>query len=180
MFTLYENNQIYCAVRSNEHGPSGADHYHTNRMDASPALTISEIIANEVMDFDTLTVTIFPLPPNTTIQGAVSKHKEKPHTYTLHLNQSLSIKTLIETIAHEFVHIKQYEHEGLEIFGDIWVWNPDGLEDEQDVTWGSMTFTGYEVRGFELDAYERQVGIAKKTLRILKDTDQLAMIKKLI
>jgi hypothetical protein len=78
------------------------------------------------------------------------------------------------------VHIKQYEHEGLEIFGDIWVWNPDGLEDEQDVTWGSMTFTGYEVRGFELDAYERQVGIAKKTLRILKDTDQLAMIKKLI
>lgn len=152
----------------------------TSKADNWSAQTISEIIAYEIMGFDTLNVTIINLPSISTLEGALTKDKTRAHTYTLHLNQALSVKRLIATIAHEFVHIKQYEHEGLEIFGDIWVWNPEGVKEKQDVTWGSMTFTGYEIRGFELDAYEREIGVAKQVLKNLKQTEQLAKVKDLI
>jgi hypothetical protein len=139
-----------------------------NRTNIECAQVMSEIIAHDIMSFDTISVMIFPLPKSSTIDGAVVKNKCEPHTYTLLLNESLSVKRLMHTLAHEFVHIHQYEYEGLEIFGDIWVWNPDGLKEKQDVTWGSMTFTGYDTRKFEVDAHDRQWIVSKKLNKIMK------------
>lgn len=126
------------------------------------------ILIADILDIDTLNLTITNLPKSSTLLGAVVKNKMVDNTYVMVLNQSLSIKTLRLTMSHEFVHIKQYEHEGLEIFGDIWAWNPEGVEAKQDMTWGSMTFTGYEIRGFELDAAEREIKVNKQLCKIIK------------
>jgi len=143
--------------------------YLENRTSIDEVGVIAEIIANEILDFDTLNVIILPLPRGSRLDGAVEQDQTRPHTYTLLINRNLSRKELTLTMSHEFIHIYQYEKEGLEIFGDIWVWNPDNLPLQQDVTWGSMTFTEYETRKFEVDAYERQWDVNKKLHKILKN-----------
>jgi hypothetical protein len=123
------------------------------------ALLYANIIARDLLEFDTLNVIIIPLPKSSTLEGAVERDQTRAHTYTLLMNQSLSIKRLRLMMCHEFIHIKQYEHEGLNIFGDIWDWNGD---------WGSMTFTEYHHRTFEIDANERQFPLNKELTRELK------------
>jgi hypothetical protein len=133
------------------------------------ATEIAEIIVYEIFEFDTLNLIIIDLPAASSIMGAVVKNKVEPHSYVMLLNQSMSLKSLRLTMSHEFIHVQQYENEGLEIFGDIWVWNPDNLLAKQGVTWGSMTFTGYDNRKFELDAVERELIVNKKLLKIIKN-----------
>jgi len=139
-----------------------------NRTVHEDAYEIAEIIAKNILDIDTLTLIIIDLPKSSTLLGAVVKNKVEPHAYVMLLNSTLSVKALRLTMSHEFVHIKQYEDEGLEIFGDIWAWNPDNRKPKQGETWGSMTFTGYEAREFELDAQRREIIVNKKLLKIIK------------
>jgi len=134
-----------------------------NRTDVEDATLIAEIIAHEIIMFDdTLNVIIFPLPYNCRLEGAVVKNKCIPHTYTLLINESLSVKKLRLMMCHEFIHIDQYESGMLEIFGDIWIW---GMDHEQ---WGSMTYTGYDTRLFEVDARKRQWNVNKILHTLIK------------
>ena len=126
------------------------------------------------MEFDTLELVIFPLPPSPSLEGALNKNNFKEHTYTLVIDETMSLNRIIRTIAHEFVHVQQYEHGGLEIFGDIWVWNPDGLPSKQGITWGSLTYTEYRDRAFEIEAYEKQWAISRQVTRYLKQRNLLA------
>lgn len=148
-----------------------------NRTRFEAVQTIAEIIAYDIMEFDTLNLTLFLLPKGGEIEGAVNPNIQKDHTYTMVIDESISLKKLMVMMAHEFVHIHQYEFEGLEIFGDIWVWNPDNLKSKQGVTWGSMTYTPYRAREFEKDAYRRQHAVAREVSRTLKSRNLLAKYK---
>ena len=128
--------------------------------------TIAMVVLNKEFYLDTLILTIIPMPPlgfkDITLSAYVSKDPQTPHKYWMHVNRDEVRKDPYTLIAHECIHISQYES------GRLYA----------STTEYGMVFDGYtypyakvpyEQRPFEIIAYTLQGGYAKQAQHLVYD-----------
>lgn len=90
------------------------------------------------------------------IHGYVQKHlypaKEKEYDMTIHLNHGKI--SILETVAHEMIHVAQWERGDLQDFGYRRLWKGE-----------DHTLTPYSKRPWEKEAFKKEVPLAKKFIK---------------
>ena len=79
------------------------------------------------------------------------------HSFRIRAEKQLSTKTLITTLAHEFVHLKQFAKGELKFLSKYDIWN------------GKVYYhdTSYEMAPWEKEACELEDGLYKRYMNIL-------------
>lgn len=128
--------------------------------------TIAMVILNKEMGFDSLILIILPMPAmdfgDVSLAAYVDKDPQTPHKYWMHVDPKEARKDPYTLIAHECVHISQYE------FGRLY-----------PSTFGyGMIFDGYTYlydkvpyaqRPFEISAYLLQTTYATQARHLIYD-----------
>lgn len=130
----------------------------TNRMSD----TISMAILNKVMEYDTMTIQIFPMPSifmNSFI-GIITKVNFEKHRYVVFLQNGVNIEIMKVVLSHEFVHLKQYELGTLQTLPNSvgYVWKGDTVK---------YIDVKYEDRPYEIEAFSQGPHILNKLNKIL-------------
>ena len=104
-----------------------AVHNYTNNKKAD---TISMIILNKIMLFDTVTVNLYKLTNmfdtnDILIVAHTIKNPFEKHAYNIFLKDDLSYDMLKSVLSHEMIHVKQMENGDLVIIDKSYIWEKD-------------------------------------------------------
>jgi preprotein translocase subunit SecG len=121
------------------------------------------VVLNKIMLFDTMTVKIFPYngkldTRETELAGYIVKNPFEKHSYMLYVKNNLDEITFIDLVSHESLHLKQMEDFKLTVYELGYMWKGD-IRSFKEVK--------YEDRPYEIEAYNEQVGIKTKLLKLL-------------
>ena len=102
----------------------------TNYTNNKRADTISMVILNKIMLFDTVTVNLYKLTSmfdtnDLLIVAHTVKDQYAKHTYNVFLKENLSYEMLKLVLSHEMIHIKQMENGDLLIIDKGYIWEKD-------------------------------------------------------
>lgn len=114
--------------------------------------TIVYVLASNIFNLDTLKVIIYPMINKINSEkydfyAYTSKIYFKSHEYLVFINPKLSFSNLKMTMSHEFIHIEQYEKDGLEIINNLATFKGRKY-DLRDIE--------YMDRPFEIEAFNEQ------------------------
>jgi len=114
--------------------------------------TIIYVLANKVFNLDTLEINVYPIKhkidnENYEFYAYTNKIYFKSHSYIIYVNPNLSFSDLKLTVSHEFIHIKQYERDDLEIIDNVAKFKGRKY-DLRDIE--------YMDRPFEIEAFNKQ------------------------
>ena len=92
--------------------------------------TISMVILNKIMMFDTVTINIYKLTSmfdtnDLIIVAHTVKDQYAKHTYNVFLKDDLSYEMLKLVLSHEMIHVKQMENGDLKIIDKGYIWEKD-------------------------------------------------------
>lgn len=128
--------------------------------------TLSMVVLNKIMNYDTITLKIFNKPSHINhndydIIGFVERNFLEKNSYIIYINKNLSFNELKTLISHEMVHIDQIQKGDLVTFFSNY---------EYSIYKGDTIYfmkVSYENRPFEIDAHKRDSEILKKLNDIL-------------
>jgi len=135
----------------------------TNTTDHDRADTMCMVLANKILDLDTLNMIIVYIPEvinegEMEFFGIVQHIPFKTNQFVLLLNPKMSMSSLMETLSHEFVHIGQY------IYGDLEVYPKYAKYAGDSIVFADVM---YHNRTFEIEAFSQQSRINKELKRLL-------------
>ena len=96
---------------------------------------------------------IFPKTPVLT-RGSMYKKRRDPEGYFIKVHMNAHIYSLIDTVAHEMIHVKQFNR------GDLKVIGPRTIYQETD-----HTDTEYDNQPWEIEAFEESPKLSEKFLK---------------
>jgi len=103
-----------------------------NFTDNEKADTISMVILNKLLGYDTMTVTIYPMPgifekdDKMEYFAFIQRVPFEEHRYLLFLQKDASVGRMTYVFPHELVHLKQFELGHLRTIGEYgYVWMGD-------------------------------------------------------
>lgn len=106
------------------------NHTHNEKAD-----TISMVILNKLLDYDTMTVTIYPMPgifekdDKMEYFAFIQRVPFEEHRYLLFLQKNASVGKMTYVFPHEMVHLKQFELGHLRTIGEYgYVWMGDTVK----------------------------------------------------
>lgn len=127
--------------------------------------TIAKVILHELLGYDTLVVTFYPMP------GAFEESKEiefvaflmkvefSEREYIVFLVDECSIGKLKMALCHEFIHLHQFETGELETLGEYgYVWKGDTVKYSE---------VEYEDRPYEIEAFQKGPKLERELNKIL-------------
>ena len=108
------------------------ENYSDNKM----ADTITMVLLNKVLDFDTMTIYIHTIPPaflnheEYDFKALISKPQFVDNVYNLYLKDKLGMISLKHALTHEILHLEQYESGRLMVLPDNYgyVWEGDTIK----------------------------------------------------
>jgi hypothetical protein len=120
--------------------------------------TVTMIILNKIMAYDTMTVNIYKLTDmfdngDIILNAHTVANPFEKHNYMIFMKNDLSYDEMKKTLAHELIHVKQMDNSNLSIFEKGYVWNKDSFN-YKNVT--------YESRPYEIEAYNNMTGVKIK------------------
>jgi hypothetical protein len=129
-----------------------------NRM----ADTITMVMLNKIMGYDTMNIQIFRIPLifMESFVAFIVKVNFQEHRYIIYLQNNVDVATMKTVLAHELIHLKQHE---LGIFETLpenygYVWKGDTVK---------YTEVKYEDRPYEIEAYSQGPQLLNKLNKVL-------------
>ena len=124
---------------------------------------IVKLLAYKVFEFDKIRIRLNYLPAifnsgDFDYWGVAQKMIDGPQSYQIFLKKNLTQSSLRGVLAHEFVHIDQYNSGDLQVTGAEYIWKGES---------GNMYDVEYKRRPFELDAGKRSRQVLKDLKKIL-------------
>jgi len=95
----------------------------------------------------------FPTTPVLT-RGSMYKKRRDPEGYLIKVHMNAHIYSLIDTVAHEMIHVKQFNRGDLKVVGLRTIY--------QEV---DHTDTGYDEQPWEIEAFKESPKLSKKFLK---------------
>jgi len=137
-----------------------------NYTDNHRADSVTMIILNKVMGYDTMTVNIYKLTDmfdngDIVLNAHTTVNPFEKHNYMIFMKNGLSYEEMKKTLAHELIHVKQMDDSKLHIFDKGYVWNKDSFN-YKNVT--------YESRPYEIEAFNNTTGIKIKLDKLYEKT----------
>ena len=137
----------------------------TNGTHFEKADTLVMVLANIILDLDTVDIKIYYIPDvvnsgKMEFYGIVQQLPFGEHKYLILLNKKLNLSKLKLTLSHEFIHIDQYERDDLFINGNMYDWKGE-TKFFSDVK--------YNDRPFEKEAMGEQGNVVKQLNKLLYD-----------
>ncbi len=128
--------------------------------------SVTMIILNKVMGYDTMTVNIYKLTDmfdngDMILNAHTVANPFEKHNYMIFMKNDLSYEEMKKTLAHELIHVKQMDNSNLSIFEKGYVWNKDSFN-YKNVT--------YESRPYEIEAYNDMTGVKLKLDKLYEKT----------
>jgi len=128
--------------------------------------TITMIILNKVMRYDTMTVNIYKLTDmfdngDMILNAHTVANPFEKHNYMIFMKDNLSTEDVKSTLSHELIHIKQMDDSKLSVFDKGYVWNKDSFN-FKNVT--------YESRPYEIEAFNGMTGVKIKLDKLYEKT----------
>lgn len=138
------------------------ENYSNNRM----ADTITMVLLNKVLDYDTMTIYIHTIPPafldheQYDFKALISKPHFVDRTYNLFLKDKLGVISVKHAITHEIIHLEQYESGRLQLLTDNegYVWEGDTIK---------YSDVDYKKREHEIEAIKGTAGLKSKLNKVL-------------
>jgi hypothetical protein len=130
--------------------PSTIEVINTTKHDVD---TITKILLNKVMGYDTMKIIIAYIPPslrfaNYDIYAFIKKHDHEDKTYFIYLSHTLESYLYKDVMAHELIHIEQFEKGNLSILdNDFFIFKNDTF------SYKKITYTR---RPHEIEALSKQ------------------------
>jgi len=94
--------------------------------------TITMVILNKLLEYDTMRIGIYPMPPifekddKTEYIAFVAPTPFDEHRYNLYLKKNARLGDMINVLPHEMVHLKQFEAGRLQVIeGHAYIWEGD-------------------------------------------------------
>jgi len=120
--------------------------------------TVTMIILNKVMGYDTMIVNIYKLTDrfdngDIVLNAHTVANPFEKHNYMIFMKDNLAPDVVKSTLAHELIHVKQMDNSNLSIFDKGYVWNKDSFN------YKSVT---YESRPYEIEAFNGSAGVKLK------------------
>ena len=120
--------------------------------------SVTMIILNKVMGYDTMTVNIYKLTDrfdngDIILNAHTVANPFEKHNYMIFMKDGLSYDEMKKTLAHELIHVKQMDNSNLSIFEKGYIWNKDSFN-YKNVT--------YESRPYEIEAFNDMSGVKIK------------------
>lgn len=125
--------------------------------------TVSMVIINKILKYDTVHLNLFDLSDRMTnmgdyeIQAHLQQQPFKEHTYSLFLNNDISLNQAKKILSHEMVHLDQFEKGKLVQPNDLNA--PYIFYNDNKIYYSKVP---YRKRAFEKDAHDRDDKILKK------------------
>lgn len=137
-----------------------------NYTDNVRADTVTMIILNKIMKYDTMTVNIYKLTDkfdngDMILNAHTVANPFEKHNYMIFMKNGLSYDEMKKTISHELIHVKQMDDSNLSIFEKGYVWNKDSFN-YKNVT--------YESRPYEIEAFNGMTGVKNKLDKLSEKT----------
>ena len=128
--------------------------------------TITMIILNKVMRYDTMTVNIYKLTDmfdndDMILNAHTVANPFEKHNYMIFMKNDLSTEDAKSTLSHELIHIRQMEDCKLSIFDKGYVWNKDSFN-YKNVT--------YDSRPYEIEAFNSSSSVKSKLDKLYEKT----------
>ena len=128
--------------------------------------TVTMIILNKVMGYDTMTVNIYKLTDmfdngDIILNAHTVANPFEKHNYMIFMKDDLQYEEMKKTLAHELIHVKQMDDSELSIFEKGYVWNKDSFN-YKNVT--------YESRPYEIQAFNGMAGVKIKLDKLYEKT----------
>ena len=129
--------------------------------------TITMIILNKVMGYDTMTVNLYKLTDmfdndDVILNAHTVTNAFEKHNYMIFMKNDLSYEEMKKTLAHELIHVKQMNDSKLYIFDKGYVWNKDSFN-YKNVT--------YESRPYEIEAFNGMAEVKSKLDKLYEKTE---------
>jgi len=106
-----------------------------NFTDNEMADTLTMVILNKLMDYDTMKINIYPLPSvfekddKTEYFAFIVRVPFEEHLYNIYLQKNATIGRMKYVFPHELVHLKQYESGDLRTIDNYgYVWKGDTVQ----------------------------------------------------
>jgi predicted metallopeptidase len=117
----------------------------------------------KILGFETIRIRLYYLPKvfklsSTDFWAVAKKAADREQSYKIFLSKKLGPYSLKKVLAHEFIHIVQYESGDLQVDGELFIWKGVG---------GNMRKIKYDNRPFEIDAKKRQKVVLRDLKKIL-------------
>lgn len=138
------------------------ENFSNNRL----ADTLSMVILNKIMGYDTVNIKIYTKPPHIQyeeidIVGLVERNFFEENSFIIYVEDDIGFNELKRFISHEMIHIDQILRGDLITFFS----NYDYYIFEGDTIY--LKKIKYEDRPFELEAYKKENDILKKLNKLL-------------